>query len=115
MYRVNPPNAAQNLATSQPRIDRLAFQRQYGEHALVHAPQRFPLQANRRRWAELAAWTALSLKHRRHPGDWQSFAILARELLETRPLEEIGLMTAIAGTTLAVMDVKGLPGTRHAA
>lgn len=64
-----------------------------------------PLQANRRRWAELAAWTALSLKHRREPGDWQSFAILARELLGTRPLEDIGLMVSIADTTLAVMDV----------
>ena len=74
-----------------------------------------PLQANRRRWAELAAWTALSLKHRRAPGDWQSFAIVARELLGTRPLEEIGLMTAIADTTLAVMDVNGLIGTRRAA
>ena len=73
------------------------------------------LQANRRRWAELAAWTALSLKHRRHPGNWQSFAIVARELLGTRPLEEIGLMTSIADTTLAVMDSNGLIGSRHAA
>lgn len=74
-----------------------------------------PLQARRHRWAELAAWTALSLKHRRHPGDWQGFAILARELLGTKPLEQIGLMTTIAGTTLAVMDLKGLLGTRYAA
>lgn len=74
-----------------------------------------PLQVRRRRWAELAAWTALSLKHQRQPGDWQGFAVLARELLGTRPLEEIGLMQAIADTTLAVMDMKGLPGTRHAA
>jgi hypothetical protein len=74
-----------------------------------------PLQARRGRWAELAAWTALSLKHRRHPGDWQGFAILARELLAERPLDEIGLMTAIAETTLVVMEMKGLLGTRHAA
>ncbi|MCL4766594.1 MAG: hypothetical protein KJZ80_10210 [Hyphomicrobiaceae bacterium] len=74
-----------------------------------------PLQVRRRRWAELAAWTSLSLKHRRQPGNWQGFAILARELLGTRPLEEIGLMQAIAETTLAVMDMKGLLGTRHAA
>jgi hypothetical protein len=74
-----------------------------------------PLQANRRRWAELAAWTALSLKHHRQPGDWQSFAIVARELLGTRPLEEIGLMTAIATTTLAVMDMQDLTGRRLAA
>ncbi|KAB2920475.1 MAG: hypothetical protein F9K29_01155 [Hyphomicrobiaceae bacterium] len=74
-----------------------------------------PLQARRRRWAELAGWMALSLKHRRQPGDWQGFAILARELLGTRPLEEIGLMTTIADTTLAVMDLQGRLGTRHAA
>ncbi len=74
-----------------------------------------PLQARRRRWAELSAWTALSLKHRRHPGDWQGFAILARELLGTRPLDEIGLMRAIADTTLAVLDLQGLLGTRDAA
>lgn len=74
-----------------------------------------PLQARRRRWAELAAWTALSLKHRRQPGDWQGFAILARELLGARPIDEIGLMRSIADTTLAVLDMKGLLGTRHAA
>jgi hypothetical protein len=74
-----------------------------------------PLQANRRRWAELAAWTALSLKHRRAAGDWQSFAIVARELLGTRSLEEIGLVTTIADTTLAVMDVNGLISNRRAA
>jgi hypothetical protein len=74
-----------------------------------------PLQARRRRWAELAAWMAVSLKHRREPGDWQGFAILARELLGTRPLEEIGLMRSIADTTLAVMEMQGLLGTRYAA
>ncbi len=74
-----------------------------------------PLHARRRRWAELAAWMALTLKHRRHPGDWQGFAILARELLGDRPLDEIGLMKSIAHTTIAVMDMKGLLGTRHAA
>lgn len=74
-----------------------------------------PLQARRHRWAELAAWTALSLKHRLHPGDWQGFAILAKELLGSRPLDEIELMMTIADTTLAVMDMKGLLGTQHAA
>ena len=74
-----------------------------------------PLQARRRRWAELAAWTALSLKHQHGSGDWQAFAILARELLGSRPLEEIGLMRAIADTTLAVMDMQGLLSTHRAA
>ncbi|MGQ0673437.1 MAG: hypothetical protein ACT4N2_11270 [Hyphomicrobium sp.] len=74
-----------------------------------------PLQARRRRWAELAAWMALSLKHRRQRGDWQGFAILARELLGGRPLEEIGLMRAIADTRLAITELQGLLGTRDAA
>lgn len=74
-----------------------------------------PLQARRRRWAELAAWMALSLKHQHTSGDWQGFAILARELLGTRPLDEIGLMRAIADTTLAVLDMHDLPGTDRAA
>ena len=74
-----------------------------------------PLQTRRRRWAELAAWMALSLRHQRPPTDWQGFAVLARELLGPRPLDEIGLMRAIADTSLAVMDMKGLPGERHAA
>lgn len=74
-----------------------------------------PLQARRHRWAELAAWTALSLKHRHPYGDWQGFAIVARELLGHRPLEEIGLMKSIASTTIEVMALKGLLGTRHAA
>jgi hypothetical protein len=74
-----------------------------------------PLQARRHRWAELVAWTALSLKHRDASGDWQGFAIVARELLGQRPLEEISLMKAIAGNTIEVMGLKGLLGTRHAA
>lgn len=74
-----------------------------------------PLHANRRRWAELAAWTALSLKHRRTPGDWQGFAILARELLGKRPLDEIGLMQSIAETTIAVMAIEGQASSRRAA
>jgi hypothetical protein len=74
-----------------------------------------PLQSRRRYWAELAAWTAQSLKHQRDQGDWQDFAILARELLAARALDEIGLMMAMADTTLVVMEMNGLLGTRRAA
>lgn len=73
-----------------------------------------PLRARRRRWAELAAWTALSLKHRREAADWQGFAIVARELLSARALNEIGLMQAVAETTLEVMEFQSLLGSRHA-
>ena len=49
------------------------------------------------------------------PFDRQGFAIVARELLGPRPLEEIGLMRAIADTTLAIKDLQVLLGTRDAA
>jgi hypothetical protein len=74
-----------------------------------------PLQARRRRWAELAAWTALSLKHQAGDTDWQSFAVLARELLGTRPVDEIGLMKVIAHTSLEVLSMQGLLGARRVA
>ena len=73
-----------------------------------------PLQARRRRWAELAAWMALSLKHQGN-ADWQGFAILANELLGTRPVEEIGLMRVIAATTLEVLNLQGQVGVGRAA
>jgi hypothetical protein len=73
-----------------------------------------PLQVRRRRWAELCASMALSLKHQGH-ADWQSFAVLARELLGTRPLDEIGLMTVVAATTLDVLEMQALLGTDWAA
>jgi hypothetical protein len=57
---------------------------------------------------------ALSLKHQGH-ADWQSFAVLARELLGTRPLDEIGLMTVVAATTLDVLEMQALLGTDWAA
>jgi hypothetical protein len=74
-----------------------------------------PLQSRRRRWAEVVAWTSLCLKHQPGNADWQGFAILARELLGQRPLDEIGIMRVIADTTLTVMSMQRLLGTRHAA
>jgi hypothetical protein len=73
-----------------------------------------PLQARRRRWAELCASMALSLKHQGH-ADYPTFAVLARELLGTRPLDEIGLMTVVAATTLDVLEMQALLGTDRAA
>ena len=79
-----------------------------------------PLQARRQRWAELVAWTALSLKLQ--PGStvpdgkqWEGFAILARELAGKRPLDQIGLMHVIAHTSIQVMGMDRLLGTREAA
>ena len=73
-----------------------------------------PLQARRRRWAELCAWMAQSLKYQDN-ADWQGFAVVARELLGTRPLDEIGLMTSVATTTLEVMETRALYGFEYAA
>jgi hypothetical protein len=74
-----------------------------------------PLQSRRRRWAEIAAWTALSLKHRPGNGDWQSFAILANELLGQRPLDEIGIMKVIASNSLEIASMQDLLGTGYPA
>ena len=74
-----------------------------------------PLQARRRRWAEVVAWTALSLKHQPDADGWHAYAIVARELLGARPLDEIGIMQVIAEMTLDVADAERLRGARHAA
>lgn len=74
-----------------------------------------PLQYRRHRWAEIAAWTALCLKHQPGNEDWQGFAIVARELLGQRPLDEIGIMHVIADTTLAVRGMQRQLGPAHAA
>lgn len=73
-----------------------------------------PLQARRRRWAGLCGSMALSLKHQGH-ADWETFTILARELLGTRPIGEFGLMKVVAATTLDVLDTRVLLGTYRAA
>jgi hypothetical protein len=74
-----------------------------------------PLQSRRRYWAEMAAWTALGLEHRPGSEAWQGFAIVARELLGQRPLDEIGIMKTVAQTSLAVMSMHRLLGVSHAA
>jgi len=66
-----------------------------------------PLKARRRPWAELAAWMALSLRHQQSDDDWPSFAIQTKELLGSRPLDDICLTRVIADTTLNVMSVAG--------
>ena len=74
-----------------------------------------PLRSRQHRWAELIAWTALGLKHQPGTPDWQSFAIVARELLGQRPLEDIGIMQVIADISLTVSDLDGLSGFSDAA
>lgn len=73
------------------------------------------LQSHRRRWAEIAAWTSLGLKYRTGDNDWEGFAVLARELLGHRPLDEIGIMKLIADTSLSVHSMQHLVGAAHPA
>jgi hypothetical protein len=73
------------------------------------------LQSRRRYWAEIAAWTALGLQHRSGGGDWEGFAILARELIGQRPLDEIGIMHMVAATSLDVASTESLLGLVPAA
>lgn len=72
-----------------------------------------PLQSHRRRWAELTAWFAFALKQQSAEG-WDEFAIVAGEILRGRPLDEIGLMLAVARTTLEVLETERLLGRRAA-
>lgn len=74
-----------------------------------------PLQSRRRRWAEIVAWTAVSLQHRPGGRGWEGFAIVARELLGRRPLDEIGIMKAVADATLTAKRMQGWLGSRSAA
>ncbi len=59
-----------------------------------------PLGSRRQKWAEHCAWYALALKASRQSEGWEGFAIVAKELLGSRPLEDIGLMRVIATTSL---------------
>jgi hypothetical protein len=58
------------------------------------------LGTRRRWWAELLAWTAWNVQHRAHGGEWEAFAVVARELLGDRPIEQFGIMTRIADATI---------------
>jgi hypothetical protein len=60
-----------------------------------------PIDQRRHRWAELLAWTALSLKASTDAGTpWRNLATVAREVLSDRPLADIGLMPRIAERTV---------------
>ena len=61
-----------------------------------------PLQQKRQYWAQLVSWTAFQMQHGPDDLDWQSFAIVAQEILRDRPLNEIPFMQSIAATTLDV-------------
>jgi hypothetical protein len=59
------------------------------------------LQKRRRWWAGLIAWCGYTMKHTEGASGWEDYALVARELLGERPLDEIGIMNEIAEATLA--------------
>jgi len=62
-----------------------------------------PLQQRRQYWAQLLAWTAFGMRHNNSNDlNWQSFTIIAYEILQDRSLHEIPLMQSIATATLDV-------------
>ena len=60
------------------------------------------LPTRRRFWAERCAWMAATLREGADEADntWSDFALVARDLLGERPLEEIPLATRIATATV---------------
>jgi hypothetical protein len=63
-----------------------------------------PMQKHRRWWAELIAWTGYTLKHASPDSGWEEYALVARELLGKRPLDEIGIMNEVAEATLVSLS-----------
>ena len=65
------------------------------------------LPGRRRAWAELMAWTALTLRQDETTADdWLALALIARELLGDRKLTEIPAMTAIARRTVDAQQAR---------
>ena len=65
------------------------------------------LPARRARWAELLAWTALTLRQDESTeDDWMDIALVARELLGDRPLAEIPLIAVIARKTVEAAEAR---------
>jgi hypothetical protein len=63
-----------------------------------------PMQKHRRWWAELIAWTGYTMKHASEGSGWEEYALVARELLGERSLDEIGIMCEVAEATLSFSD-----------
>ena len=62
------------------------------------------LPSRRTRWAELLAWTAQAAQDKGEGDEWIDFALVARELLNERPLAEIPVATWIAKNTVAALS-----------
>ena len=64
------------------------------------------LPARRSFWGERCAWMAATLKENAEDGDstWSDFALVARDLLDKRPLDSIPLATRIASATVEAFE-----------
>ena len=64
------------------------------------------LPARRTFWAERCAWMAATLKEGAAEGDdaWRDFALVARDLVGQRPLDEIPLVARIAAATVEAFE-----------
>ena len=67
-----------------------------------------PMHKRRRWWAELIGWTAYTMRHATDGSGWEEYALVARELLGKRPLDEIGIMNEVAEATLVSLSGYGL-------
>ncbi|MCW5700178.1 MAG: hypothetical protein KIT00_10095 [Rhodospirillales bacterium] len=61
------------------------------------------LPPRRKRWAEMMAWTALTLKQDEDDPMWETFAVTARELLTDRDIGEFAVMRQIAADTVKAL------------
>lgn len=87
-------------------IDRLLSGKQPARAKRVDAVLSGPVAANRQRWGEMLAWTAITAKRQPDGPDWREIAIVARELLGDRPIDNIPIARQIAEQTVEVHDAK---------
>lgn len=69
------------------------------QHAEVILTQFLPQPQKRQRWAQIFAWTALSLKHAANDTDYVDHVLIAREIIGTADLAGIPIFKYIAKST----------------
>jgi len=87
-------------------VDAILAQRKLSMAKRKAALLAMPLQKRRRWWAAQIAWTGYTMKEGGTSG-WEDYALVARELLGDRPLDEFGVMNEIAAATLSNHSGRG--------
>lgn len=85
-------------------VDRLLQGKRQAKAKRVAAVLAGPVAANRQRWGEMLAWTALTSRQQVVGPNWQQMAIVARELLGDRPIEEFPIARHIAEQSVVVHE-----------